>query len=66
MSIDPKKQVQEIVEAVGKRKAERLLVTAGVSSSMAGKLIRGKYESEIGEWIAERIAVARAAAPRAS
>jgi hypothetical protein len=48
----PKKQVSEMIELVGKSEAERLLILAKVSPSMAGKLIRGTYKSVIGRPIA--------------
>lgn len=66
MSRDPKEVVQEIVELVGKREAVRLLVVADVSTSVAGKLVRGVYESEVGALVAAAIEKARAAAAQAS
>ncbi len=66
MSKDPKTVVQDIIRLVGKRKAERLLIGAKVSPSVAGKLVRGKYESEVGELIAAAIETARAVAAQAS
>jgi hypothetical protein len=62
MDRDPKKVVKEIVQLVGKRKAERLLIGENVSPSTAGKLTRGKYESAVGDLIATAIANARAKA----
>lgn len=64
MSKDPKEIVGEIIRLVGKPAAERLLITAKVSPSTAGKLVRGKYSSEIGILIAEKIEKARLAAER--
>ena len=61
---DPKKVVQEIVQLVGKPKAERLLIAEKASPSSAGKLVRGKYESAIGELLAEAIDRARIAAEK--
>lgn len=66
MSKDPKRVVQEIVDLVGKRRAERILINADVSPSVAGKLVRGKYDSEIGVLVAAAIDKARAAATKAS
>lgn len=62
MSKDPKQLVQEMVRRLGKREAERLLINARVSSSVAGKLIRGTYPSEVGELVAAAIEKAHAAA----
>lgn len=62
MTKDPKIVVKEIVQLVGKRRAEKLLVQADVSTSMAGKLVRDKYDSEIGVHIAAAIEKARTAA----
>lgn len=56
MSKDPKELVQEMVRILGKRKTERLLVMAKMSSSVAGKLIRGTYESTLGEDNVDKIA----------
>jgi hypothetical protein len=62
MSKDPKEIVREMVGLVGKIRTERLLIKADVAPSTAGKLARGKYESEVGEMVAAKIASARAAA----
>jgi len=56
---DPKAVVREIIQLVGKPEAERLLIDAGVSPSLAAKLKRGKYRSEIGRLVAEAIARAK-------
>lgn len=66
MSKDPKDVVQEIVQLVGKPKAERLLIIADVSPSTAARLVRGTYESEVGTLVAAAIEKARAAAVQAS
>lgn len=55
MSKDPKEIVREIVDMVGKSKAVRLLVKADASPSVAGKLTRGTYASEIGDLLAGAI-----------
>lgn len=62
MSKDPKKTVKEIIQLVGKPKAEKLLIGADVSPSTAGKLVRGTYESEVGALVAAAIERAREAA----
>lgn len=54
--------VQEIIGLVGKTRTERLLIINDVAPSTAGKLVRGKYESQIGELLAEKIERAREAA----
>lgn len=62
MSKDPKKVVREMLGLVGKTRTERLLIAAEISPSSAGKLVRGKYESAVGEMLAEKIERARLAA----
>lgn len=62
MSKDPKEVVREMIGLVGKTRTERLLITAEVAPSTAGKLVRGTYDHVVGEFVAERIAKARAAA----
>jgi hypothetical protein len=52
MLSDPKKLVSEMVDLVGSSETERLLILANVSPSLAGKLRRGTYKSEIGRPIA--------------
>ncbi len=66
MSKDPKKIVEELVEMLGKPRAERLLIEADVSPSLAGKLVRGTYPSQIGILVGAAIAKAREAAAKAS
>jgi hypothetical protein len=61
---DPKETVQEMVSLVGKRETRRLLTIAGVSTSVADKLSRNKYEPEIGPLIGAAIARARKAAKK--
>lgn len=39
--------VEEMVELVGKPAAERLLIEHEISPSMAGQLVRGKYEYKV-------------------
>lgn len=62
MSKDPKEVVREIIGLVGKTRTERLLIVNEVAPSTAGKLVRGKYESAVGELLAEKIERAREAA----
>ena len=45
---DHKKLVDQLGAQVGKRKARQLLVAAGISTSAAEKLLRGKYLHEVG------------------
>lgn len=59
MSKDPKEIVSEIVKLVGKSRAEKLLIRADASPSVAGKLTRGTYESEVGDLLAGAIRRAR-------
>lgn len=39
--------VEEMISLVGKAKTEHLLIVATISPSMAGKLRRGTYDSEM-------------------
>lgn len=66
MNKDPREIVQEIIKMVGKRKAERLLIHEKISPSVASKLARGAYPSEIGELVADAILRAKEAAAKAS
>lgn len=66
MSKDPKTVVQEIVQLVGQRRAERFLIAEEISPSLAGKLARGNYESEVTLLTAAAIERARVAAAQAS
>ncbi len=66
MNKDPKKIVEELVEMLGKQRAERLLIEADISPSTAGKLVRGKYPSQIRFLMGAAIAKAREAAAEAS
>lgn len=66
MSKDPKRVVEEMVQLIGQRRAERLLIAQEISPSLAGKLARGTYESEVGPLIAAAIERARTAASQAS
>ena len=66
MSKDPREIVQELVQMIGKRKAERLLISENISPSVANKLARNAYPSEIGELVAAAILRAKEAALRAS
>lgn len=63
MSKDPKAVVVEIISLIGKTEAERLLIEMKISPSMAAKLVRGKYKSELKALSASAI---RAALQRAS
>jgi hypothetical protein len=64
MSKDPKGIVKEIIKLMGEPEAERLLIEAGLSPSLAAKLKRGKYKSEVGRLAADAIARAKAKAVR--
>ena len=55
MRKDPKAVVKEIVNKVGKPRAEKLLIAHEISPSTAGKLVRGKYKSVIGVFVAAAI-----------
>jgi hypothetical protein len=59
VSKDPKKIVSEIVKLVGKSRAEKLLIMADASTSVAGKLVRGRYPNEVGDLLAGAIRRAR-------
>lgn len=62
MSKDPKDVIKEIVQLIGKVRAERLLIVNDVAPSTACKLVRGAYASAVGELLAEKIKRTRKAA----
>lgn len=62
MSKEPKEVVREMIGLVGKTRTERLLIKYDVAPSTAGKLVRDKYDSTVGELLAEKIERARVAA----
>lgn len=66
MAKDPKKIVEEIVKQVGKRQAQKLLVEADISNSVASKLVHGLYPSRVGVLVGAAIERARVAALKAS
>lgn len=61
---DPKELVREIVARVGKHEARELLEEADVNESTAEKLVGGRYKSEVGFLLLQKIFSAHAAAQR--
>ncbi len=49
MAHDLKKDLQHWANKIGRKEAEKRLCIAGVSWSMAAKLLAGIYKSEMGE-----------------
>lgn len=62
MHKDPKQTVMEIVQMVGRPEAERLLISEKLSPSLATKLVRGLYESQVRALVADAIERAKEAA----
>lgn len=52
---DPKKVVREIVAQLGKREAQSVLEAQKVNKSTAEKLAGGRYSSEVGFLLAQKI-----------
>ncbi len=56
MMKDPKKAACELAARVGKHEAQRLLMSEGVSSSLAQKLVGNRYQAEnIGQLVRQAI-----------
>ncbi len=64
---DPKKLIKELASQVGRPEAKRLLVTEGISVSVADKLVRDVYKSDVGLLVQDAISRAiKAAKAKAS
>jgi hypothetical protein len=63
---DIKNLVREIAKLVGTPEAKRLLVTEGISISVADKLVGNRYDSEVGLLIGQAVGRALAVAKQKS